>query len=109
MVLLQLVVESDESSRFYQRLVKEKAMSVDWTGGIDFEFGGAWDYNGPMLVTSRTGYKPGHTAADGPREVNAAGKNGHEHGGPKKGAGPPRRPTPPALQAPMERTFGPPH
>lgn len=83
-VLLDLVLQGDESSRFYQRLVKDKAMSVDWTGGIDFEFGGAWDYNGPMLVTSRTSYKPGHTAADVLREVDAAVKDVQEHGVPKK-------------------------
>ena len=84
MVLLDLVLEGDESSRFYQRLVKEKALSVDWNGGIDFEFGGPWDYSGPMLVTSRTLYKPGHTGDDVLKEVDAVIGNIQEHGVPKK-------------------------
>jgi len=84
MVLLDLVLEGDESSRFYQRLVKEKALSVDWNGGIDFAFGGPWDYSGPMLVTSRTLYKPGHTGEDVLKEVDAVIHDIQEHGVPKK-------------------------
>src|SRR6202171_1025690 len=84
MVLLDLVLEGDESSRFYQRLVKEKALSGDWNGGIEFEFGGPWDYSGPMLVPSRTLYKPGHTGDDVLKEVDAVIGNIQEHGVPKK-------------------------
>jgi predicted Zn-dependent peptidase len=84
MVLLDLVLQGDEGSRFYQRLVKEKALSVDWNGGINFGFGGAWDYNGPMLVTSRTVYKPGHTSDEILREVDSVIHDIQEHGVPKK-------------------------
>jgi predicted Zn-dependent peptidase len=84
MVLLDLVLQGDESARFYQRLVKEKALSVDWSGGIDYQFGGAWDYSGPMLVTSRTSYKPGHTSDDILKEVDAVLANVQAHGVPKK-------------------------
>jgi predicted Zn-dependent peptidase len=84
MVLLDLVLQGDESSRLYQRLVKEKAISTDWNGGIDFEFGGAWDYSGPMLVTSRTLYKPAHTSTEILKEVDTVIHDVQEHGVPKK-------------------------
>ena len=58
MVLLNLILQGDDSSRFYQRLVKEKTISIDWNGGINFDLGNEFDYNGPMLLVSRTTYKP---------------------------------------------------
>src|SRR5260370_1358206 len=36
-VLLDLILQGDDSSRFYQRLVKDKAISIDFAGGINFE------------------------------------------------------------------------
>ncbi len=83
-VLLDLVLQGDESSRLYQRLVKEKGISVDWSGGIDLGFGAAWDYNGPMLTTSRTVYKTGHTADEILKEVDSVIQDIQEHGVPKK-------------------------
>jgi predicted Zn-dependent peptidase len=71
MVLLDLILQGDESSRFYQRLVKEKAISVDWSGGINFELGNEFDYDGPMLLVSRTTYKPGHSGDEILKEVDA--------------------------------------
>jgi predicted Zn-dependent peptidase len=71
MVLLDLILQGDESSRFYQRLVKEKAISVDWSGGINFELGNEFDYDGPMLQVSRTTYKPGHSGDEILKEVDA--------------------------------------
>jgi zinc protease len=80
MVLLDLILQGDDSSRFYQRLVKEKAISVDWSGGINFELGNEFDYNGPMLLVSRTTYKPGHTGQEILREVDAIVRDIQEHG-----------------------------
>jgi len=71
MVLLDLILQGDESSRLYQRLVKEKAISVDWSGGINFELGNEFDYDGPMLLVSRTTYKPGHSGDEIVKEVDA--------------------------------------
>ena len=71
MVVLDLILQGDESSRFYQRLVKEKAISVDWSGGINFELGNEFDYDGPMLLVSRTTYKPGHSGDEILKEVDA--------------------------------------
>jgi predicted Zn-dependent peptidase len=71
MAVLDLILQGDESSRFYQRLVKEKAISVDWSGGINFELGNEFDYDGPMLLVSRTTYKPGHSGDEILKEVDA--------------------------------------
>ena len=84
MVLLDLILQGDDSSRFYQRLVKEKAISVDWSGGINFELGNEFDYNGPMLLVSRTTYKPGHTGQEILKEGDAIVRDVQEHGVTKK-------------------------
>src|SRR6184192_3177274 len=70
-VLLNLILQGDDSSRLFQRLVKEKAISLDWAGGINFELGNEFDYDGPMLMVSRTTYKPGHTGDEILKEVDA--------------------------------------
>ena len=84
MVLLDLILQGDDSSRFYQRLVKDKGISVDWTGGINFELGNEFDYDGPMLMASRTTYKSGHSADEILKEVDAISADVREHGVTKK-------------------------
>ena len=59
MVMLTLILQGDDSSRLYQRLVKEKEMTLDLTGGVNLGLGNEFDYDGPMLLTTRTTYKPG--------------------------------------------------
>ena len=71
MVLLNTILQGDESSRLYQRLVKEKGISLDWTAAINLYLGNEFDYNGPMLLTARTTYKPGHTVDEILKEVDA--------------------------------------
>ncbi len=71
MALLVLILQGDDSSRFYQRLVKEKELCLDLTGGLNY-FGNEFDYNGPMIMTTRTTYKPGHSAEEILREMDAA-------------------------------------
>ena len=68
--LLALILEGDDSSRWYQRLVKEKEISLDLTGGLNY-FGNEFDYNGPMIMTTRSTYKPGHTVDEVLREMDA--------------------------------------
>jgi zinc protease len=68
--LLVLMLQGDDSSRWYQRLVKEKELSLDLTGGLNY-FGNEFDYNGPMIMTTRTTYKPGRNADDIIREMDA--------------------------------------
>ena len=58
MVMLNLILQGDESSRLYQRLVKEKEMTLDLSGGVNYLLGNEFDYDGPMLLTTRATYKP---------------------------------------------------
>ena len=84
MALLVQILQGDDSSRFYQRLVKEKEISLDWSGGINFELGNEFDYDGPMLLVSRTTYKPGHKGDEILKEVDAVIRDVQEHGVTKK-------------------------
>jgi zinc protease len=70
MALLVQILQGDDSSRWYQRLVKEKEVSLDLTGGLNY-FGNEFDYNGPMVMTTRTTYKPGHSADEVIKEMDA--------------------------------------
>lgn len=70
MALLVQILQGDDSSRWYQRLVKEKELTLDLTGGLNY-FGNEFDYTGPMIMTTRTTYKPGHTADEVVREMDA--------------------------------------
>ncbi|HEU4509329.1 MAG TPA: pitrilysin family protein [Pyrinomonadaceae bacterium] len=70
MALLVQILQGDESSRWYQRLVKEKELTLDLTGSLNY-FGNEFDYTGPMIMTTRTTYKPGITADQILREMDA--------------------------------------
>jgi predicted Zn-dependent peptidase len=70
MALLVQILQGDDSSRWYQRLVKEKELTLDLSGGLNY-FGNEFDYNGPMIMTTRATYKPGHTAAEVVSEMDA--------------------------------------
>ena len=70
MALLVQILQGDDSSRWYQRLVKEKELTLDLSGGLNY-FGNEFDYSGPMIMTTRTTYKPGHTADEVIREMDA--------------------------------------
>jgi zinc protease len=68
--LLVQILQGDDSSRWYQRLIKEKELTLDLTGGLNY-FGNEFDYAGPMIMTTRTTYKPGHTADEVLKEMDA--------------------------------------
>jgi len=70
MALLAQILQGDDSSRWFQRLVKEKELTLDLTGGLNY-FGNEFDYTGPMIMTTRTTYKPGHTADEVLKEMDA--------------------------------------
>jgi predicted Zn-dependent peptidase len=70
MALLVRILQVGESSRWYQRLVKEKELTLDLSGGLNY-FGNEFDYTGPMVMTTRTTYKPGHTADEIIKEMDA--------------------------------------
>jgi predicted Zn-dependent peptidase len=67
--LMSLILQGDESSRLYLRLVKDKEISLDLSGGLNY-FGNEFDYNGPMIMTTRTTYKPGHTGSEVVKEMD---------------------------------------
>src|SRR3984893_16045218 len=69
MALLVQILQGDDSSRWYQRLVKEKELTLDLTGGLNY-FGSEFDYRGPMIMTTRATYKPGHTADEVVKEMD---------------------------------------
>lgn len=70
MALLVQILQGDDSSRWYQRLVKEKELTLDLTGALNY-FGNEFDYSGPMIMTTRVTYKPGHTADEVLREMDS--------------------------------------
>jgi predicted Zn-dependent peptidase len=70
MAMLVQILQGGESSRWYQRLVKEKELTLDLSGGLNY-FGNEFDYTGPMIMTTRTTYKPGHTADEVVKEMDA--------------------------------------
>ena len=70
MALLVRILQAGESSRWYQRLVKEKELALDLGGGLNY-FGNEFDYTGPMIMTTRITYKPGHTGDELVREMDA--------------------------------------
>jgi zinc protease len=70
MALLNLILQGDDSSRLYQRLVKDKQLSLDLTGVVNV-FGNEFDYSGPMLMTTRTTYKAGHKAEELIAEIDS--------------------------------------
>ncbi len=70
MALLVQILQSGDSSRLYQRLVKEKELTLDLSGGLNY-FGNEFDYTGPMILTTRMTYKPGHTADEILHELDA--------------------------------------
>ena len=80
LALLSIILQGDDGSRLYERLVKEKAITLDWSGGINATLGNELDYDGPMLMTSRTTYKPGHTGDEIVKEVDAVLADVREHG-----------------------------
>jgi predicted Zn-dependent peptidase len=70
MALLVLMLQGDDSSRWYQRLVKDKELTLDLTGGLNY-FGNEFDYRGPMIMTTRTTYKIGRTADEILKEMDS--------------------------------------
>jgi len=70
MAMLVQILQGGESSRWYQRLVKVKELTLDLSGGLNY-FGNEFDYTGPMIMTTRTTYKPGHTADEVIKEMDA--------------------------------------
>ncbi len=63
MGVIAQILTGGESSRLYQKLVKEKQVTDNVIGGINL-LGGMFTYNGPMEYTFSAFYKPSFTAKD---------------------------------------------
>jgi zinc protease len=72
MVLLNLILEGDEGSLLYQKLVKEKQLCLDWNGSIYWGLGNEFDYEGPMLLTMTGTYKEGVKGEDVVKTIDEA-------------------------------------
>ncbi|MBV9494039.1 MAG: insulinase family protein [Acidobacteria bacterium] len=82
--LLSIILQGGDGSRLHERIVKEKALALDWSGGVNATLGNEFDYDGPMLMTMRTTYKPGHTGDEVVKEVDAVLADVIAHGVTKK-------------------------
>ena len=46
------LLHNGQASRLYQALVKKKEVALEVSGGVNWPLGNAFDYNGPVLLTS---------------------------------------------------------
>jgi len=60
--MLDRILHGGRAGRIYHRLVHEKQIAVDADGGINFNGGDAFDYNGPTQIVTRLFHKPEYTA-----------------------------------------------
>jgi predicted Zn-dependent peptidase len=58
LAMLDQALHGGRAGRIHRRLVLEKQIAVDSEGGIHYPMGDVFDYNGPMLMTTRLLHKP---------------------------------------------------
>jgi len=61
LAILDQALHGGRAGRVYRQLVLEKQVAVDTEGGIHYPLGDVFDYNGPMLMTTRILHKPEFT------------------------------------------------
>lgn len=52
MVVIDLMLNAGDDSRFHQKLVQEKGYTGNVSGGINWPLGNPYNYNGPMLISN---------------------------------------------------------
>jgi predicted Zn-dependent peptidase len=62
LAMLDQALHGGRAGRLHRRLVHEKQLAVDVEGGIHYPMGDVFDYNGPMLLTTRILHRPDVTA-----------------------------------------------
>jgi len=72
LAMVDQALHGGRAGRIYRRLVLEKRIAVDTEGGIHYPMGDVFDYNGPMLMTTRLLHKPEFTAQQTLMEFDAA-------------------------------------
>ncbi len=78
--MLDQALHGGRVGRIYRRLVLEKQIAVDTEGGIHYPMGDVFDYNGPMLMTTRIIHKPEYTADATIAEFDAVVREVQENG-----------------------------
>jgi predicted Zn-dependent peptidase len=58
LAMLDQALHGGRAGRIYRRLVLEKQLAVDTEGGIHYPMGDVFDYDGPMLMTTRILHRP---------------------------------------------------
>jgi len=71
LAILDQALHGGRAGRIYRQLVLEKQVAVDTEGGIHYPLGDVFDYNGPMLMTTRILHKPEFTAEQTVAEFDA--------------------------------------
>lgn len=61
LAILDQALHGGRAGRVYRQLALEKQVAVDTEGGIHYPLGDVFDYNGPMLMTTRILHKPEYT------------------------------------------------
>jgi len=59
--MLDRILHGGRAGRVYRRLVHEQQIAVDADGGINYNGGDAFDYNGPTQIVTRLFHKPEYT------------------------------------------------
>lgn len=60
--LLDQVLHGGRAGRIYRRLVQEKQIAVETSGGIHYPLGDVLDYDGPVLMVTQILHKPEYSA-----------------------------------------------
>jgi zinc protease len=60
--MLDRILHGGRAGRIYRRLVHEKQIAVDADGGINYNGGDAFDYNGPSQIVTRIFQKPEYSS-----------------------------------------------
>lgn len=63
LAMLDQALHGGRAGRVYRQLVLEKQLAVETEGGIHYPMGDVFDYNGPMLMTTRILHPP-HVGSD---------------------------------------------
>ncbi len=79
LAMLDQTLHGGRAGRIYRTLVLEKQVAVDTEGGIHYPMGDVFDYNGPMLMTTRILHPPNLSSDAVLAEYDAVMRSVQEH------------------------------
>jgi zinc protease len=80
LAMVDQALHGGRAGRIYRQLVLEKQVAVDSEGGIHYPLGDVFDYNGPMLMTTRILHKPEFSAEQTIAEFDAVIRDVQQQG-----------------------------